>query len=40
VYIAQYTAEPLLSEDRSRPRHLAEVASHERCKRLWAQAPE
>jgi ectoine hydroxylase-related dioxygenase (phytanoyl-CoA dioxygenase family) len=24
VYIAQYTAEPLLSEDRSRPRHLAE----------------
>jgi ectoine hydroxylase-related dioxygenase (phytanoyl-CoA dioxygenase family) len=31
VYIAQYTAEPLLSEDRSRPRHLAEplvVAGH------------
>ena len=24
VYIAQYTAEPLLNEDRSRPRHLAE----------------
>ncbi len=24
VYIAQYTAEPLLDEDRSRPRHLAE----------------
>jgi ectoine hydroxylase-related dioxygenase (phytanoyl-CoA dioxygenase family) len=24
VYIAQYTPEPLLSEDRSRPRHLAE----------------
>jgi ectoine hydroxylase-related dioxygenase (phytanoyl-CoA dioxygenase family) len=24
VYIAQYTAEPLLSDDRSRPRHLAE----------------
>jgi ectoine hydroxylase-related dioxygenase (phytanoyl-CoA dioxygenase family) len=31
VYIAQYTAEPLLSEDRSRPRHLAEpllIAGH------------
>jgi ectoine hydroxylase-related dioxygenase (phytanoyl-CoA dioxygenase family) len=31
VYIAQYTPEPLLSEDRSRPRHLAEpllIASH------------
>jgi ectoine hydroxylase-related dioxygenase (phytanoyl-CoA dioxygenase family) len=24
VYVAQYSAEPLLSEDRSRPRHLAE----------------
>jgi hypothetical protein len=24
VYVAQYTAEPLLSEDRSRPRMLAE----------------
>lgn len=23
VYIAQYTAEPLLSQDRTRPRHLA-----------------
>jgi ectoine hydroxylase-related dioxygenase (phytanoyl-CoA dioxygenase family) len=33
VYIAQYTAEPLLSEDRSRPRHLAEpllTAGHRR----------
>ena len=33
VYIAQYTAEPLLSEDRSRPRHLAEpllIAGHRR----------
>jgi ectoine hydroxylase-related dioxygenase (phytanoyl-CoA dioxygenase family) len=31
VYIAQYTAEPLLTQDRSRPRHLAEpllVAGH------------
>ena len=24
VYVAQYSAEPLLDEDRSRPRHLAE----------------
>ena len=24
VYVAQYSAEPILSEDRSRPRHLAE----------------
>ena len=24
VYIAQYTAEPLLNQDHSRPRHLAE----------------
>jgi hypothetical protein len=24
VYLAQYSAEPILSEDRSRPRHLAE----------------
>jgi ectoine hydroxylase-related dioxygenase (phytanoyl-CoA dioxygenase family) len=31
VYIAQYTAEPLLTQDRSRPRHLAEpllIAGH------------
>jgi ectoine hydroxylase-related dioxygenase (phytanoyl-CoA dioxygenase family) len=31
VFIAQYTSEPLLSEDRSRPRHLAEpllIAGH------------
>ena len=31
VYIAQYTSEPLLSDDRSRPRHLAEpllIATH------------
>ena len=31
VYIAQYSAEPILSEDRSRPRHLAEplvIAGH------------
>jgi ectoine hydroxylase-related dioxygenase (phytanoyl-CoA dioxygenase family) len=25
VYLAQYSAEPILSEDRSRPRHLAEL---------------
>jgi hypothetical protein len=24
VYLAQYSAEPILSEDRSQPRHLAE----------------
>jgi hypothetical protein len=24
VYVAQYSAEPILTEDRSRPRHLAE----------------